>query len=66
VTRGDYPDLVKNNLARNLDTCQRVSMENYLFEIVTDKKIDLPENKRVRQVCVRWIKYVIVFRKNRS
>ena len=50
VTRGDYPDLVRSNLARNLETCQRVSMENYLFQVVTDKKIDLPENKRVRQV----------------
>jgi len=51
VTRGDYPELVRSNLARNLETCQKVSMENYLFEVVTDKRIDLPESKRVRQVC---------------
>uniref|UniRef100_A0A2P2I700 Beta-1,4-mannosyltransferase egh-like n=1 Tax=Hirondellea gigas TaxID=1518452 RepID=A0A2P2I700_9CRUS len=52
VTRGDYPDLVRSNVARNLETCQRVCMENYHFEVVTDIKIDLPENKRVRQLVV--------------
>ncbi|XP_064081594.1 beta-1,4-mannosyltransferase egh-like isoform X1 [Macrobrachium nipponense] len=52
VTRGDYPDLVRQNVNRNLTTCLRVGLEKFMIEVVTDKKIDLPENQRVRQVVV--------------
>lgn len=50
VTRGDYPDLVRTNVNRNLNTCLRVGLEKFMIEVVTDKKIDLPENQRIRQV----------------
>ncbi|XP_050700601.1 beta-1,4-mannosyltransferase egh-like isoform X7 [Eriocheir sinensis] len=52
VTRGDYPDLVRTNVNRNLNTCLRVGLEKFMIEVVTDKKIDLPENQRIRQVVV--------------
>lgn len=50
VTRGDYPDLVRQNVNRNLTTCLRVGLEKFMIEVVTDKTIDLPENQRIRQV----------------
>ncbi|RXG67520.1 Beta-1,4-mannosyltransferase egh [Armadillidium vulgare] len=52
VTRGDFPDLVRQNIQRNIATCQRVGLEKFMMEIVTDKYIDIPENQRVRQVVV--------------
>jgi egghead protein (zeste-white 4 protein) len=39
VTRGDYPDLVRTNVKRNLDTCAKVGLNNFQIEIVTDKPI---------------------------
>ena len=41
VTRGDYPDLVRNNVRRNLNTCSNVGLTNFQIEIVTDKPISL-------------------------
>lgn len=52
VTKGDYPDLVKANVQRNIETCQKVGLENFLVEVVTDKPINLPKNPRVREVVV--------------
>jgi egghead protein (zeste-white 4 protein) len=48
VTRGDYPQLVHQTVKRNIETCFKVGLENFLIEIVTDKSInlvDLPVNK---------------------
>ncbi len=48
VTRGDYPHLVRQNVKRNMETCFKVGLENFLIEIITDKSInlvDLPTNK---------------------
>lgn len=52
VTKGDYPELVRANVQRNIETCQRVGLENFLVEVVTDKPINLPKNPRVREVSV--------------
>ena len=41
VTRGDYPELVRTNVKRNLDICARVGLNNFQVEIVTDKPISL-------------------------
>jgi beta-1,4-mannosyltransferase len=41
VTRGDYPDLVRDNVRRNITTCSRVGLNNLQVEIVTDKPISL-------------------------
>ena len=54
VTRGDYPDLVRTNVKRNLETCAKVGVNNFQIEIVTDKPINtmgLPLNM-IRQVVV--------------
>lgn len=53
VTRGDFPLLTRKNLIRNLETLRDVGLENFLFEIVSDKEIDgLPKDPKVRLVVV--------------
>lgn len=54
VTRGDYPELIDNNVRRNLNTCNAVGMDNFQIEIVTDKPLNIPgiPNARVREVIV--------------
>lgn len=52
VTRGDFPDLVKNNVARNIRTCADAGLENFAFEVATDKAIGMPANRRVREVVI--------------
>lgn len=52
VSRGDFPDLVKNNVRRNLNTCLDLGMDNFIIEIVTDKAIGVDKNPRVRELIV--------------
>lgn len=52
VTRGDFPDLVKANVLRNMNTCLDTGLENFLIEVVTDNAIGMPEHRRNREVVV--------------
>ena len=54
VTRGDYAELIENNVQRNLRTCLDVGMENFQIEIVTDKPLSISctQHPRVREVVV--------------
>uniref|UniRef100_A0A182MRW6 Glycosyltransferase 2-like domain-containing protein n=1 Tax=Anopheles culicifacies TaxID=139723 RepID=A0A182MRW6_9DIPT len=52
VTRGDYSELVKTNVLRNMNTCLDTGLENFLIEVVTDKLIDLPKHRRTREIVV--------------
>nr|CAG4651867.1 EOG090X07AI [Triops cancriformis] len=52
VTRGNYPDLVRRNVERNMNTCLDSGLDNFLIEVVTDKSIGLPTNARTREVVV--------------
>lgn len=52
VTRGDYPQLVRNNVARNMTRCTETGLENFLIEVVTDKAVGLVAHRRVREVVV--------------
>lgn len=52
VTRGDFPQLVRDNVTRNMNLCLDVGMENFMIEVVTDKCINLPKHQRVREVVV--------------
>jgi beta-1,4-mannosyltransferase len=52
VTRGDYPDLVKNNVMRNMNTCIDTGLENFLIEVVTDKPVNIQKHRRIREVVV--------------
>ncbi|KAE9551613.1 hypothetical protein FO519_005187 [Halicephalobus sp. NKZ332] len=50
VTKGDYPDL--ENVEKNIDICFEAGIENFMFEVVTDKAINLPSRQKVREVVV--------------
>lgn len=52
VTRGDYPDLVKHNVMRNINTCLDTGLENFLVEVVTDKPVNIPKHRRIREIVV--------------
>uniref|UniRef100_A0A182IWH4 Glycosyltransferase 2-like domain-containing protein n=1 Tax=Anopheles atroparvus TaxID=41427 RepID=A0A182IWH4_ANOAO len=52
VTRGDYSELVKSNVLRNMNTCLDTGLENFLIEVVTDKPIGLPKHRRTREIVV--------------
>ncbi|CAG7834992.1 unnamed protein product [Allacma fusca] len=53
VTRGDFPDLVKRNVIRNLNLCLDVGVESFIVEVVTDRPIPgLSEYSRVREVVI--------------
>lgn len=52
VTRGDFPDLVKGNVSRNMNTCLDTGLENFIIEVVTDKPINLPKHRRIREIVV--------------
>ncbi|XP_050303235.1 beta-1,4-mannosyltransferase egh [Anthonomus grandis grandis] len=52
VTRGDFPDLVKNNVNRNMNKCIDAGLENFLIEVVSDKPIGLEVHRRVRELVV--------------
>ncbi|XP_078042837.1 beta-1,4-mannosyltransferase egh [Augochlora pura] len=52
VTRGDYPQLVQENVMRNLNKCIETGVENFQIEVVTDKPIGLSHHQRIREVVV--------------
>lgn len=52
VTRGDFPQLVKNNVNRNMNKCLDAGLENFLIEVVTDKTLGLEKHRKVREIVV--------------
>lgn len=52
VTRGDFPDLVKSNVTRNMNTCLDMGLENFMMEVVSDKPVNLPKHPRIREIVV--------------
>lgn len=52
VTRGDFPDLIRRNVMRNIGTCIDAGLQNFLFEVVTDKPFDIPKDTRIRLIVV--------------
>ena len=52
VTRGDYPQLVRENTFRNVQICREAGLTNFIVEVVTDRSISLDANKRTREVVV--------------
>ncbi|KAK6015536.1 hypothetical protein OSTOST_19039, partial [Ostertagia ostertagi] len=43
---------LRENITTNMKTCYDAGMENFIFEVVTDKAIHLPPQPRVREVVV--------------
>ena len=56
VTRGLYPKLVEETIAKNLQTIREVKFENFMFEIVVDSKslalTAFKANDKVKEVVV--------------
>lgn len=52
VTRGDFPDLVKSNVLRNMNICLDTGLENFMIEVVTDKPVNLTKHRRIREIVV--------------
>lgn len=52
VTRGDFPDLVKANVLRNMNTCLDTGLEHFMVEVVTDRAIGMAPHRRTREVVV--------------
>ncbi|XP_067663233.1 beta-1,4-mannosyltransferase egh-like [Haliotis asinina] len=52
VTRGLFPELVRENVERNLQICTSVGLQNFMFEVVTDIPVNLPKNPRTRELVV--------------
>lgn len=52
VTKGDYPELVQNNVQRNINTCLDAGLKNFIIEVVADKSTSLVSSLHVREVIV--------------
>lgn len=52
VTRGTYPDLVKENMKINLSILSSYEKFNYTYEVVTDTPIDIKNLDRCYEVIV--------------
>lgn len=52
VTKGLFPELVKQNLMRNVQICETFGLTNFIVEVVTDNEIHLPVMHRVREILV--------------
>lgn len=52
VTKGDYPVLVRKNVAANIETCFKAGMKNFMVEVVTDKALNLEKSLGVREIVV--------------
>lgn len=52
VTRGDFPELVRRNVLRNINLCLDLGLDKFIVEVVTDKAINLAKNPRIREIVV--------------
>ena len=52
VTRGDYSNLVQNNVQKNIDTCLDVGLRNFIVEVVADKSISITPSLYACEVVV--------------
>ncbi|XP_058124267.1 beta-1,4-mannosyltransferase egh-like [Anopheles ziemanni] len=52
VTRGDYPNLVRRNVLRNLNTCLETGLEKFHIEVITDRPIGLGRDRWIREIIV--------------
>uniref|UniRef100_A0A6P7G172 Beta-1,4-mannosyltransferase egh-like n=1 Tax=Diabrotica virgifera virgifera TaxID=50390 RepID=A0A6P7G172_DIAVI len=52
VTRGDFPQLVQNNVQRNIETCLSAGLEHFCFDIVTDNTINISPSRQLKETVV--------------
>ncbi|XP_054158389.1 beta-1,4-mannosyltransferase egh-like [Oppia nitens] len=52
VTRGDYPQLVRKNVDRNMKTCLSSGLRDFIIEVVNDRTIGLKTSTKIRELVV--------------
>lgn len=52
VTRGDYPQMVKESVENILDLMKKFEFSNFLIEVLANKSIYLASNEKVRELVV--------------
>lgn len=52
VTRGDFPDLVKENVNMLIELLNKLDLTNYVIEVVCNKAVNLPTKDKVRELVV--------------
>lgn len=52
VTRGSYPELVRQNVERNLQICEEFGLKKFVIEVVTDQPISLPHHPKLSEIVV--------------
>jgi egghead protein (zeste-white 4 protein) len=52
VTRGLYPKLVRDTVAKNIETLTKAGLENYMVQVVTDSPVGVGDQKRVEELVV--------------
>ncbi|KAK3607184.1 hypothetical protein CHS0354_007099 [Potamilus streckersoni] len=52
VTRGLYQNLVADSLRRNIETCQKIGLNKFKFDVVTDIPLNLKASLFVREIVV--------------
>ncbi|OQV21824.1 Beta-1,4-mannosyltransferase egh [Hypsibius exemplaris] len=52
VTRGTFPELVFRTVERNLALVDKLGLQNYLYEVVTDNALRLPSSDLLKMILV--------------
>jgi egghead protein (zeste-white 4 protein) len=52
VTKGDYPEMVRTNVQKNLNLCHQIGLDKFVIEVVTDRPVHLVEGAHVREIVV--------------
>lgn len=52
VTRGNYPELVRANVERNMTLCLDYGLDRFVIEVVSDRELGLPKMPKLRELVV--------------
>lgn len=52
VTRGTFPNLVRENVEKNFQLCKHMNLQNFEIEVVTDNPVNLTPTAWVHEVVV--------------
>jgi egghead protein (zeste-white 4 protein) len=52
VTRGNYPELVRANVERNMTLCLDYGLDRFVIEVVSDRELALPKMPKLRELVV--------------
>lgn len=52
VTRGDFPQLIRQNVSENLSKCFEVGIENFIIEVIIERTMNLEQRSQIREVIL--------------